>query len=262
MIHLLSPAKSLDFESELPIDDHTIPQKLESSEKLIKKLKTLSKKKLKEMMSISQDLADLNADRYQEWEGVEKHSDKSRQAIYAFKGDVYLGLQALTELDANDIEYAQGHMLILSGLYGILRPKDVIEPYRLEMGTQLKVGRKKNLYEFWGDELTKSINKLLKDHKDDIVINLASNEYFKVIDAKKIKGRIISPQFMDAKNGKYKFMSFYGKKARGLMSRYLITNRISDPEELKGFDLEGYRFNADLSKDDKPVFTREENWAG
>lgn len=259
MIHLLSPAKSLDFESNLPIQDHTLPLNIDKSEKLINKLKTLSKKKLREMMSISEDLAALNADRYQEWEGKKELSERSRQAIFAFKGDVYLGLQSLTELDASDVDYAQDHLIILSGLYGILRPKDLIEPYRLEMGTQLKVGRKNNLYEFWGDDLTKMINTQLKEQGDDTVINLASNEYFKVLDQKKIKGRVISPEFKDAKNGKYKFMSFYGKKARGLMSRYLIKNRLSDPKDLKGFDLEGYRYNSELSSENNPVFTREEN---
>lgn len=261
MIHLLSPAKSLDFESELPINEFTLPSKKDQSEKLIKKLKTLSKKKLIELMSISEDLANLNADRYQAWEGKETLSNSSRQAIYAFKGDVYQGLQALDQLSTEDVDYAQDHMIILSGLYGILRPKDLIEPYRLEMGTQLKVGRKENLYEFWKDDLTKALNQLLKDQNDELIINLASNEYFKVIDRKKLKARIITPEFKDAKNGQYKFMSFYGKKARGLMSRYLIKNRISDPDDLKGFDLEGYRYNVELSKEDNPVFTREENQA-
>lgn len=262
MIHLLSPAKSLDFESELPIEDFTLPQRLDQSEKLIRKLKTVSKNKLRELMGISEDLANLNTERYQEWEGKKRLSETSRQAIYAFKGDVYLGLQALTELDKADIDYAQSHLLILSGLYGMLRPKDVIEPYRLEMGTKLKVGRKASLYEFWGSELTNAINAQLKQHEDDVLINLASNEYFNVLDAKKINGRLIQPEFKDAKNGQYKFMSFYGKKARGLMSRFLIKNRISNPEDIKGFNLEGYRFNAELSTEDKPVFTREENQKG
>jgi len=262
MIHLLSPAKSLDFDSDLPTKDHSVPQNLEHSQKLIKKLKTLSKKKLREMMSISQDLANVNADRYQMWEGVDQLSERGRQAIYAFKGDVYLGLQALTEFSPSDVDYAQDHLIILSGLYGVLRPKDVIEPYRLEMGTQLKVGRKKNLYEFWGDQLTNTINERLADGNDEVLINLASNEYFKVLDPKKIKGKVISPEFKDAKNGQYKFMSFYGKKARGLMSRFIIKNRINDPADLKGFDLEGYRYNVELSSDSNPVFTREENQAG
>lgn len=259
MLHLLSPAKSLDFETELPTKDFTIPANIVESEKLIHKLKGVSKKQLRELMSISEDLANLNSERYQLWEGKQDLSEVSRQAIFAFKGDVYLGLQAFDQFDKKDVDYAQSNMMILSGLYGILRPKDVIEPYRLEMGTQLKVGRKKNLYEFWGNQLTEIINERLKEADEKIIINLASNEYFKVLDAKKIDGKIIHPEFKDAKNGKYKFISFYGKKARGLMSRYLIKNRISNLEDIKGFDLEGYRYNAELSSELKPVFTREEN---
>lgn len=260
MIHLLSPAKSLDFETPVTTAEYTTPRHLADSQKLISKLQKTTKKKLRELMSISEDLANLNVERYQEWEGKEELSEKSRQAIFAFKGDVYQGLQAYEELSESDVEYAQSHLLILSGLYGILRPKDVIEAYRLEMGTQLKVGRKSNLYEFWKGSLTDIVNESLKNHEEKVVINLASNEYFKALDPKKIEGRIIHPEFKDEKNGKYKFISFYAKKARGLMSRYLIKNRISSPEDLKGFDLEGYRFNAEMTeKEDHPVFTREEN---
>ncbi|MAY84037.1 MAG: hypothetical protein CMP59_07885 [Flavobacteriales bacterium] len=262
MIHLLSPAKSLDFDSKLPTEDFSMPQFIEDSEKLINKLRKSSKKKLRELMSISEDLAQLNADRYQSWTGKAELSDESRQAIFAFKGDVYLGLQALEELSPSDVDYAQSHLLILSGLYGILKPKDLIEPYRLEMGTKLKVGRKDDLYSFWGYKLTAHINEALKHHEEKVVINLASNEYFKAVDPKKVEGKIIHPEFKDAKNGKYKFITFYGKKARGLMSRYLIKNQISNLEDIKGFDLEGYRYNAELSSEDKPVFTREENQAG
>lgn len=262
MIHLLSPAKSLDFDSELPMQEHSSPAFLDDSKKLINKLKKTSRKQLRELMSISEDLASLNAERYQEWEGKERLSERSRQAIYAFKGDVYQGLQALEELSPSDVEYAQSHLLILSGLYGILKPQDVIEPYRLEMGTNLQVGRKANLYGFWGDKLNKVINESLKQHEEKVIINLASNEYFKAVNEKKLDGKVINPQFKDAKNGKYKFITFYGKKARGLMSRYLIQNRISKLEDIKGFDLEGYRYNAELSSEDQPVFTREENQAG
>jgi len=262
MIHLLSPAKSLDFDSKLPTEDYSLPEFLGDSEKLINRLKKSSKKKLRELMSISVDLAKLNADRYQNWEGKQAISDESRQAIFAFKGDVYLGLKALEELNPTDVDYAQSHLLILSGLYGVLRPKDVIEPYRLEMGTKLKVGRKNDLYAFWGDRLTAQINEALKQHEEKAVINLASNEYFKAVNPKKLEGQLIEPEFKDAKNGEYKFITFYGKKARGLMSRYLIKNRISKLEDIKGFDLEGYRFNPELSSPDKPVFTREENQAG
>jgi cytoplasmic iron level regulating protein YaaA (DUF328/UPF0246 family) len=262
MIHLLSPAKSLDFDSKLPTEDFSLPKFLDESEKLITKLRKSSKNQLRELMSISEDLAQLNADRYQKWEGKKQISNESRQAIFAFTGDVYQGLQALEALNNSDVDYAQSHLLILSGLYGILKPKDLIEPYRLEMGTKLKIGRKDDLYSFWGDKLTAQINEALKHHEEKVVINLASNEYFKAVDPKKVEGRIIQPEFKDAKNGQYKFITFYGKKARGLMSRYLIQNRISKLEDIKGFDLEGYRYNAELSKENKPVFTREENQSG
>lgn len=259
MIHLLSPAKSLDFETEVPISDFSIPDQLEDSEKLIKKLRSLSLKKLRELMSISEDLASTNIERYREWEGMKQPSERSRPAIFAFAGDVYQGIEAHKNFNQSDVDYAQSHLLILSGLYGILRPKDLIEPYRLEMGTSLKMGRKDDLYEFWADKLVEKVNENLKQHEEKVVINLASKEYFKVLNPKKIEGRIINPQFKDEKNGKYKFITFYGKKARGLMSRYLIKNRISRAEDVKSFDLEGYRYNPELSKEDQPVFTREEN---
>ena len=209
-------------------------------------------------MSISDSLADLNVQRYQEWEGKSVISERSRQAIFAFTGDVYQGLDADT-LSKTALAYAQNHLLILSGLYGALRPLDVIEPYRLEMGTDLKVGKPNNLYQFWKDKPTELINQQLKNHKEKAIINLASNEYFKVVNQKKLDGEVISPQFKDAKNGTYKIISFFAKKARGLMSRYIIENEIAHVDDLKGFDTDGYRFNQELSSDRTPVFTREEN---
>ncbi len=258
MLHLISPAKSLDFEKNVPFNDYSIPEFKSESEKLIKKLSSLSKKKIKSMMSLSDNLTELNAERYQNWQGVEQISDQARQAIFAFTGDVYKGLNAY-ELNQKQLEYTQNHLIILSGLYGVLRPLDVIEPHRLEMGTALPIRRKKNLYEFWGDRLTEKLNEKLEDGNHEVLINLASNEYFKSINKKKIKAGIISPEFKDAKNGNYKIISFFAKKARGLMSRYIIENEIENVEDLKGFDYEGYRFNADLSTENKPVFTREEN---
>ena len=258
MIHLLSPAKSLDFNKEIPLDKYSVPDYLDDSEKLIKKLSKFSHKKLKDLMSISDDLARLNAERYTEWQGKKEQGPTSRQALFAFTGDVYQGLDANT-LSKSSIEYAQDHLLILSGLYGALKPLDIIEPYRLEMGTKLKVGRPNNLYEFWGVKPTEIINKQLKNHQEKTIINLASNEYFKVVNSKKLDGEVISPQFKDAKNGQYKIISFFAKKARGLMSRYIIENKIAHLDELQGFDLEGYRFNAEMSTRTKPVFTREEN---
>ena len=209
-------------------------------------------------MSISDDLARLNIERYSKWEAKKEINSTSRQALFAFTGDVYQGLSAYS-LSKSSIEYAQYHLLILSGLYGALRPLDIIEPYRLEMGTKLKVGRPNNLYEFWGGQPTKLINEQLKNHHEKTIINLASNEYFKVVNSKKLDGEVISPQFKDAKNGQYKIISFFAKKARGLMSRYIIENKIAHADELQGFDLEGYRFNSEMSTSAKPVFTREEN---
>ncbi|MEQ8907997.1 MAG: peroxide stress protein YaaA [Vicingaceae bacterium] len=258
MIHLLSPAKSLDFESNVKFQEHSQAEFLEQSKKLIKKLNSLSKKKVKELMSISDQLAELNANRYQKWEGKTTVEEDSRQAIFAFTGDVYQGLDAPT-LSESDLHYAQENLVILSGLYGVLKPLDIMEPYRLEMGTQLKVGRKSNLYEFWTDQITNQINRQLEKQNASSLINLASNEYFKVINKKKLKAEVISPQFKDAKNGNYKIISFYAKKARGMMSRFIIQHQIEEVEDLQGFDLGGYRFNSDLSTFTKPVFTREEN---
>ncbi len=258
MIHLLSPAKSLDFEKKVSLEEFTHPEFIDSSEKLIKKLSSFSHKKVKSLMSISDQLAELNLDRYKKWEGKKIISPTSRQAIFAFTGDVYLGLGALS-LSDTAIEYAQSHLLILSGLYGALRPLDIMEPYRLEMGTDLKVGKPNNLYQFWKDKPTELINHQLKNHKEKVIINLASNEYFKVVNQKKLDGVVVSPQFKDAKNGNYKIISFFAKKARGLMSRYIIENEIAQVADLRGFDINGYRFNQELSSDKVPVFTREEN---
>jgi cytoplasmic iron level regulating protein YaaA (DUF328/UPF0246 family) len=258
MIHILSPAKTLDYESELPYDKATVPEQLAASGKLINKLRNYSKPKLKSLMSISTDLAELNLQRYRQWEGREAIDKDSRQAIFAFKGDVYQGLQAY-DLSQADLEYAQSHLRILSGLYGVLKPLDVIEPYRLEMGTELKVGRRKNLYDFWRDEPVKMLNEALKGHEEKVLLNLASKEYFKAVNTKKLKAEIVSPEFKDAKNGEYKIISFFAKKARGLMSRFIIKNRISRVEDLQAFDLEGYRYNHEMSSPGQPVFTREEN---
>ena len=260
MIHLLSPAKSLDFESEISIKTHSEPQFLSEADTLIKKLKSTSKKKVKDLMSISDALTELNTERYQTWSGLTKPTSKSRQAILAFTCDVYQGLDAKT-LTEKDLQYAQDHLIILSGMYGALSPLDIMEPYRLEMGTSLKVGRADNLYQFWKDKPTQFINEKLEESGSNFVVNLASNEYFKVINKKALNGNLISPDFKDAKNGKYKIISFYAKKARGLMSRYIIKNQIKDSKDLEGFDVAGYRFNGDLSKNGNPVFTREENQA-
>lgn len=257
MIHLLSPSKSLDFESASAIKKYSIPEYLEQSEKLIHKLKTYSVPKLEKLMGISNNLASLNVQRYAEWIAPEKLDANHKQAILAFTGDVYTGLQ-VKDLSLNDLDYAQEHLRILSGLYGLLKPLDLIAPYRLEMGSELKVGRKKNLYEFWGNSLTENLNKEMNKHELKVLINLASNEYFKVINRKKLNADILSPVFKDAKNGEYKIIAFFAKKARGLMSKFIIENRISKVEDLKAFESDNYSFNNQLSKNGEMVFTREE----
>jgi len=258
MIHILSPAKSLDFETTLKMEKSSHPALLAQSKKLVETLKQKSSADLQKLMSVSEKLGDLNYDRFQKWTAVKGISDNSRQAIFAFTGDVYQGLDA-TSLSATDIEYAQSHLRILSGLYGVLKPLDIMEAYRLEMGTSLNIGSHQSLYEFWGNAITEELNAALKNHEEKVIVNLASNEYFKAVKKNDIEGEIISPQFKDAKNGKYKIIAFYAKRARGLMSRYIIQNKISKPNDLEGFDLAGYRFNGDMSTGKVPVFTREEN---
>lgn len=256
MISVISPAKSLDFETELPTAQTSQPVYTEKAEQLIKKLKTLSRKKIGELMSISPQLSELNYERYQVWD-TEHNVEVARQAILAFKGDVYIGLDAYNFSEGN-FEYAQKHLRILSGLYGLLHPLDLIRPYRLEMGTKLPVRRKKNLYEFWGNTQTEMLNKELENHSSKVLINLASNEYFKAVKPKELNADIITPEFKDFKNGEYKMISFLAKKARGMMSAYMIKNEIDNPEDLKGFDVEGYGFNDRLSEGNKWVFTRDE----
>jgi cytoplasmic iron level regulating protein YaaA (DUF328/UPF0246 family) len=258
MIHIISPAKSLDFTSEVYTTEFTIPFSLDQSEKLINKLRRTSAKQIKEMMSISDALVKLNKDRYDSWRGETILSENSRQALFAFAGDVYLGLDAKS-LTTDNIEYSQKNLRILSGLYGVLKPLDTIEPYRLEMGSSLKIGRKKNLYDFWGNELGKQLNEEMQNAEEPVLVNLASNEYFKAVDKKEINGRIISPQFKDAKKGQYKIISFFAKKARGLMSRYIIENKVEKATDLLGFNYSGYKYNPEMSSADSPVFTREEN---
>jgi cytoplasmic iron level regulating protein YaaA (DUF328/UPF0246 family) len=206
-------------------------------------------------MKLSDKLASLNVARYQSW--VKEHNEaNAKQALLAFKGDVYTGLDA-ESFDEADYQFAQSHLRILSGLYGLLKPMDLMQPYRLEMGTKLQNDAGKNLYSYWGSTITDRLNEELDSNQAPVVVNLASNEYFKSVQAKGLNARLISPEFKDLKNGQYKIISFYAKKARGLMTRYAIKNRIENPEELKQFDLEGYAFNASMSEGDKWVFTRD-----
>jgi hypothetical protein len=249
----------LDFETKSQFDIQSESDFRKESEQIMKKLSAQSKKKLMDLMSISDNLGELNYERNQIWEFPEEGNEHAKQAVLAFTGDVYIGMNPKV-FSKTDVEYAQNHLRILSGLYGLLRPMDLILPYRLEMGTDLKIGTKKNLYDFWGNKIAKAINESLKGHEEKVLVNLASNEYFKAVKAKEIEGEIISPEFKDEKNGKLKIISFYAKKARGMMSNYIIKNKIAHVEDLKGFDYEGYRFNQELSTPNKPVFTRVENW--
>lgn len=259
MLLVVSPAKNLDYETPSITAAFTQPEFLDKSEILINRCRRLSPAKISSLMKISDKLAGLNADRYASW-STPFDSANAKQAVLAFNGDVYAGLQA-NSFSESDLDYAQQHLRILSGLYGLLKPLDLMQPYRLEMGTKLNVRRSKNLYEFWGNTITDKINQDLSSQGDNILINLASNEYFKSVKTKLVDGVVVTPVFKDKKNGEYKIISFFAKKARGLMARYIIQNRITDVAELSGFDLEGYQFNPELSKTNQPVFTREEQVA-
>ncbi|WP_442267111.1 peroxide stress protein YaaA [Tenacibaculum sp. ZS6-P6] len=249
---IISPAKSLDFDTKATTEDFSISSFLNHSEKLNKKLKTLSRKKLSELMKISDDLSALNYDRNQKW-SLPFNLDNAKQAVFSFTGEVYRGIDVYS-LEVEKISKLQEKLRILSGLYGVLKPLDLIQPYRLEMGTKLKVGRNENLYQFWGDILVNSLNQELKD--DELLVNLASAEYFKVLPKKLLKVPMITPVFKDFKNGQYKTIMTFAKKARGLMVRYIIDNNIENLDGLKGFDVEGYRFSEEMSKENELVFTR------
>ena len=249
---VLSPAKSLDFETSLPVSQHSEAQFLNQSEKLNKLLKKKSAKDLSKLMSISDALAQLNYERNQDW-SLPFTNDNARPAIYAFSGDVYKGLDAYT-IAEDKIETAQNTVRILSGLYGLLKPLDLIQPYRLEMGTKLPVGKNKNLYEFWKKDITKALNESLAD--DEVFLNLASNEYFKAVDTKALKVPVINADFKDFKNGEYKIISFFAKEARGLMARFIIDTNAKTIDDLKAFNYGGYGFSEQMSKDNNLVFTR------
>lgn len=249
---IISPAKSLDFESKVPTSLHTQPQFLEESVKLNKKLKTLSRKKIAEFMSISKDLAELNYQRNQDW-SLPFTLDNAKQAVYAFTGEVFRGID-VNSLEAEKLPLLQDNLRILSGLYGLLKPLDLIQAYRLEMGKKLKVGRTENLYKFWGDKIANTLNDEMQD--DELFINLASSEYFKAVNQKVLKVPMITPVFKDFKNGQYKTIMTFAKKARGLMVRYIIDNNVKSLEELKGFDVDGYGFSEEMSTETELVFTR------
>ncbi|RBO78387.1 peroxide stress protein YaaA [Marinomonas aquiplantarum] len=255
MKFLISPAKTLDLTSEPSLPLSSLPQLTQESQLLIKTLSNYSPADIASLMKLSDKLATLNVERYQAWQ--ENHtSDNSRPAIYTFMGDVYTGLDAYS-LNEEDMQYAQQNLRILSGLYGLLKPLDLMQAYRLEMGTKLTNPRGSNLYQFWGDIIVDKLNQELDE--GELLVNLASNEYFKAVNKKKLTTPLVSPNFLDEKNGQFKVISFYAKKARGLMARYLIENRCQTLEELKAFDLAGYRYDADRSTADVPVFVRPES---
>ncbi len=249
---VISPAKSLDFETELPTKTYTEPQFLKQSERLNKLLKKKSAKSLSKLMSISDALGQLNYERNQSWE-LPFTTDNARPAVFAFNGDVYRGLDAYT-IPSGKLDTLKNMVRILSGLYGLLKPTDLIQPYRLEMGTKMPVGTKKNLYEFWKKDITKALNEELED--DELFLNLASNEYFKAIDAKALKVPVITANFKDFKNGQYKVISFFAKEARGAMARYIIDTNAKTIEDIKGFNYMDYGFSEEMSKENDLVFTR------
>ncbi len=254
---IISPAKTLDFESAPVTDTYTMPRFLDDSQELIDQLKNLTSEDVQALMKVSENIADLNVDRFNQWQ-PDFTLKIAKQAVLSFKGDVYQGLGAET-LPADLLEASQDRLVILSGLYGLLKPLDLIQPYRLEMGTKFDNHRGTNLYKFWGDKLVDQLNSEMSN--DDLLINLASNEYFKALPKKKIDAKLITPEFKDMKNGQYKMISFYAKKARGMMVRYLLENNASTEQDLLGFNYEGYQYNAELSKPDAPVFTRDQESA-
>lgn len=256
MLILISPAKTLDYENPPSTSEYTLPSLLKYSKDLIDTCRQMTPADIASLMKVSDKIAALNVARFGQW-----HDDFSpsnaKQALFAFRGDVYTGLDA-DSLSNDDLKQAQQHLRILSGLYGLLRPLDLMQPYRLEMGTSLTNSKGKNLYEFWGETITKEVNAALAEQGDDLLVNLASNEYFKSVKTKQINGQIITPIFKDFKNGKYKVISFYAKKARGLMTRYIIQNNVSSLEQLLAFDLAGYRHSESESTWNTPVFLRDE----
>tara|TARA_B100001287_G_scaffold124586_2_gene105011 strand:+ start:2023 stop:2787 length:765 start_codon:yes stop_codon:yes gene_type:complete len=254
MLAILSPAKTLDYETPLKTKLNSQPIYGRESNQLIKALRTFEPFEVASLMKISDKLADLNHKRYVEWRNKPAES-KTRPAALAFKGDVYQGLEAESFND-NDLKFAQRHLRILSGLYGLLRPLDVIQPYRLEMGTKLKTSKGQNLYDYWGTKLTTGLNEALKESKEGTLVNLASNEYFGAVQPKLLEGSLLNIGFKEKRNGQLKFVSFSAKKARGLMAKFIIKERLKNPDDLKNFDLEDYKFNKKLSSELEWTFSR------
>lgn len=256
MLAVISPAKKLNMDENVPFDTHSQSDFLSDSRILVKKAQTLKAADLSRMMKISDDLADLNIKRFNDFK-TPFHLGNAKQAAFTFAGDTYLGLEA-TSLSEDDLVYAQDHLRILSGLYGMLRPLDLMQAYRLEMGTRFENERGSDLYKFWGDKLAKSLNKITADHKDPTIIACASNEYFKSIDQKALKANIITPVFKEIKAGQSKVLGMFAKRARGMMARYMIENRIETVEGLKDFNSGGYKFQPAESDEKSWVFSREQ----
>ncbi|WP_417438413.1 peroxide stress protein YaaA [Idiomarina sp.] len=256
MLVVVSPAKNLDYESDLPELNVTQPRLLDNAEELVEVCRQLSPQQLGSLMKISDKLAGLNAARFEQWQRP-FNEDNARPAMYAFNGDVYTGLDAAS-LNSEAIDTAQKHLRILSGLYGVLRPLDLMQPYRLEMGSKLDNPKGKNLYEYWGDTITQMLNDDLAELGSSTLVNLASNEYFSAVKPKALNADIITPVFKDEKNGQYKIISFYAKKARGLMARFILNQKPKSVSDLKEFDANGYSFNEAMSSDKQLVFCRAE----
>ncbi|MGH1378580.1 MAG: peroxide stress protein YaaA [Alphaproteobacteria bacterium] len=254
MLALISPAKKLDFESDNPLDMHSQSDFLDHSQELVDTAKALSQSQIQGLMKLSDKLGELNYNRYQRY-ATPFTPDNAKPAAYIFRGDTYVGLDA-DSLSTDDMEFGQNHLRILSGLYGLLRPLDLIQPYRLEMGTKLHNPRGEDLYDFWGDILTDACNDMIKNHKDKSIICLASNEYIKSIKKKQLDGAFITCHFKEMKDGVPKTIGLFAKRARGMMARYMIQNRIETPTELKNFNIDGYEFIDDLSDDLNYTFLR------
>lgn len=253
MLTVISPAKTLDFDSPATTKKSSSPVFPRQTKDLVGIMKKKSARDLSKLMGISPKLAELNAGRYQNFK---TRTNDAKQAVLAFKGDVYIGLEA-EQYGERDFTFAQKNLRILSGLYGVLKPLDLIQPYRLEMGTKLKNGRGKTLYDFWGDSIGQSLADELTSHRNKTLINLASNEYFNAVDTSVLPGRIITPVFKDFSNGTYKVLSFFAKKARGSMASFIVHNRINKPDDIKAFNVDGYVFNEGFSSDSQWVFTRK-----
>ncbi len=256
MLIVISPAKTLDLESKFKSPVTTKPEFLPDSGKLVKIMREYSAPDLKQLMNTSDAISTLNVERFKKWKTPFSEAN-ARPAIFTFKGDVYTGLE-VENFSSADLKYAQNHLRILSGLYGALKPLDLMQAYRLEMGTRVSNERGKNLYEFWGDKVTDAINRDMKVLKDDTLVNLASNEYFSVLNKKAVHANIVTPVFKDYSNGKYRVISFFAKKARGKMAAWIIQNRVSKTEALPDFDIDGYRYSSAESSPDKPVFLRKQ----